>query len=66
MRCICVLRGKALCVSVAASFQVALADICEFSMNSFLCAAANTQYTEDLRKCLALTFSVRLSALEYF
>lgn len=62
---------KVMCFSVAVSFQVTLADICEFSVNLFLCTAANTaahqrlKHTKDLGKCSALAFSIRMSALEY-
>jgi len=57
---------KALCVSAAVSFRIASADVCEFSVNSFLCTAANTQSTKDICKCSAVTSSVRLLALECF
>lgn len=66
MGCICVLGEKALCVSAATSFQVTSADICEFSVNSFSCATANAEDAKDLRKCWALTFSIRLFSLKGF
>lgn len=61
-RCIHVLGGKAVCVSTAVSFQIAVADICEFSVDSLLFTTANartlktytnTQRSRFLEDCLS-------------